>query len=632
MAKKEFSVNLDTLEVPDYESEEEILEKPEKNGSKKDLGDADDEMATLNKQFKFGEEEVKENVADWDFLVEDKSKAPEAGSRSASDDEDEPSDSELENENESEDEKEEGEEFAVSGSQKVPEREEDTAEEISAFFELLTTVDAKNDKKATFASLSLSRPVLRALAEMNYTVPTPIQKNTIPVSLMGKDIVAGAETGSGKTAAYVVPIIERLLYKPSRVNATRVIILTPTRELSIQVALVAKKLAAFCPGITFGLAVGGLNLRKQEQELKKKPDIVIATPGRLIDHIRNSPSFSVDSVQVLVMDEADRMLEEGFQKELTEILSLVPRKRQTLLFSATMNLRIQSLVQLSLDKPVRVMVDAPTKAALKLTQEFVRVRKREDLKPALLACVAREISPSQRDRIVVFVSRKETAKKLRVILGVLGLKAAELHGSLSQEERLVNVERFKKCTVPILVCTDLAARGLDIPKIAFVINYDMPKLYEVYLHRVGRTARANREGRSVSFVGESNSDRGIVKELLKALELVDKKGVSRKVDWEAVEKVHKQISEKTEEIELILEEEKAKKEIEIAERDIKRGENLLKHQKEILSRPKRSWFEKKETNEKQKKKFINSKKRKRMEEGGIAKSKAFVKGAKKAKK
>ncbi|GEQ67179.1 hypothetical protein JCM33374_g842 [Metschnikowia sp. JCM 33374] len=471
------------------------------------------------------------------------------------------------------------------------ENDEDSAEAIADFYE---KADDAEDPHNTFQSLDLSRPVLKGLSNLGYAKPSPIQSASIPIALMGKDIVAGAVTGSGKTAAYMIPIIERLLFKPTKIASTRVIILTPTRELAIQVCDVGKKIGRFINNLTFGLAVGGLNLRQQEQQLKTRPDIVVATPGRLIDHIRNSASFSIDNLEILVMDEADRMLEEGFQAELTEILTLIPKhKRQTMLYSATMNTKIQDLIQLSLNKPVRIMIDPPKAAATKLVQEFVRIRKKDTMKPALLYQLLKSSDPQQQSRIVVFVSRKETAHRLRIILGLLGMKVSELHGSLSQEQRLNNVNDFKNLTVPVLICTDLAARGLDIPKIEMVINYDMPKTHEIYLHRVGRTARAGREGRSITLVGEAAADRNIVKAAIKSLESSEsqQKAVSRSVEWSEIETVHKVIEEKSGLIDEVLEEEKSAKELLAAEMEMSKAENLLKHGKEIYSKPKRTWFE-----------------------------------------
>lgn len=501
----------------------------------------------------------------------------------------------------------------------LSENEDDSAAAIADFFE---AADGSEDH-LSFQSLDLSRPVLKGLASLGFSKPSPIQAASIPISLLGRDVVAGAVTGSGKTAAYMIPIVERLLYKPGKIASTRVVVLAPTRELAIQVCDVGKKIARFIPNISFGLAVGGLNLRQQEQQLKTRPDVVVATPGRLIDHIRNSTSFSIDNLDILVMDEADRMLEEGFQAELTEILSLIPKhKRQTMLFSATMNTKIQDLIQLSLNKPVRIMIDPPRAAATKLVQEFVRIRKKDEMKPALLFNLLKEIDLAQQSRIVVFVAKKETAHKLRVILGLLGLKVSELHGSLSQEQRLNNVNDFKNLVVPILICTDLAARGLDIPKIEYVINYDMPKYHEMYLHRVGRTARAGREGKSITFVGDAASDRNIVKAAIKSLESnsTNQKAVSRNVDWADIVAINKIVEKKKDIVEEVLQEEKSAKEMIAAEMELNKADNLLKHNEEIYSKPKRTWFETEAKKKKgvmsqlSKNKYaLNSKKRKRIE-------------------
>lgn len=472
------------------------------------------------------------------------------------------------------------------------EKQVDSAEAIEKFYDNKVGEEAKKSLFKDFQSLNLSRPVLKGLSTLGYTRPTPVQSAAIPIALMGKDVVAGAQTGSGKTAAYLIPIIERLLYKPAHVASTRVVIMAPTRELAIQVADVARRISQFVNGITIGMAVGGLSLRKQELELKKRPDIVIATPGRFIDHVRNSPSFSVDNVEIMVLDEADRMLEEGFHAEISEILQLLPQKRQTMLFSATMNSNISDLIQLSLRKPARIMIDPPKAAASGLLQEFVRIRKRDELKPALLYDILTKLDSNNQSRIIVFVATKTLAHRLRIVMGLLGLKVSELHGALSQDQRLESITAFKKLTVPILICTDLASRGLDIPKIEVVINYDMPKNHEIYLHRVGRTARAGRGGMSVSFVGESKRERHIVKESIKQIESSHTgKAVSRKVDWTEVSKINSVIETKKVDVDDVLSEEKAEKELLQAEMELKKGENMLRYKDEIAARPKRTWFQ-----------------------------------------
>ena len=282
---------------------------------------------------------------------------------------------------------------------------------------------------STFQGMSLSRPILRGLATVGFTKPTPIQAKTIPIALMGKDLVGGAVTGSGKTGAFIVPILERLLYRPKKIPTTRVVVLTPTRELAMQCHAVGTKLAAHTD-IKFTLAVGGLSLKMQEIELRLRPDVIIATPGRFIDHMRNSASFNVDTVEILVLDEADRMLEDGFADELNEILTTLPKSRQTMLFSATMTSTVDRLIRVGMDKPVRLMVDSQKKTVTTLVQEFVRLRPgREDKRMGYLAHICKTL---YHERVIIFFRQKKDAHRARIVFGLLGLSCAELHGSMNQ--------------------------------------------------------------------------------------------------------------------------------------------------------------------------------------------------------
>lgn len=290
---------------------------------------------------------------------------------------------------------------------------------------------AKTAVTSSFQSMSLSRPILRGLAAIGFTEPTPIQAKTIPVALLGKDVVGGAVTGSGKTGAFVVPVLERLLYRPKKVPTSRVVILMPTRELAIQCHAVATKLASHTD-IKFCLAVGGLSLKVQEAELRLRPDVIIATPGRFIDHMRNSPSFTVDTLEILVLDEADRMLEAGFADELNEILTTIPKSRQTMLFSATMTSSVDNLIRVGLNRPVRLLVDSQNKTVGTLVQEFIRLRPgRETKRMGYLLYLCANVYT---DRVIVFFRQKKEAHKARVVFGLSGLKATELHGSMSQEQ------------------------------------------------------------------------------------------------------------------------------------------------------------------------------------------------------
>ncbi|KAF3481252.1 ATP-dependent RNA helicase drs1 [Arthroderma uncinatum] len=423
----------------------------------------------------------------------------------------------------------------------------------------------------SFQNLSLSRPILRGLASVGFSTPTPIQRKTIPVALLGKDVVGGAVTGSGKTGAFIVPILERLLYRPRKVPTSRVAILMPTRELAVQCYNVATKLATFTD-ITFCQLVGGFSLREQENILKKRPDVIIATPGRFIDHMRNSASFTVDTLEILVLDEADRMLEDGFAEELNEILTTIPKSRQTMLFSATMTNSVDKLIRVGLNKPVRLMVDAKKQTVVTLVQEFVRLR------------------PGREDkRVIVFFRQKKEAHRVRIVFGLMGLKAAELHGSMSQEQRIKSVEAFRDGKASYLLATDLASRGLDIKGVETVINYEAPQSHEIYLHRVGRTARAGRSGRACTIAAEP--DRKVVKEAVKAGRAQGAKIVSRVIDQATADKWAEQVNDLMPEIEEVLQEEKEEKQLAQAEMQVTRGKNLIGHQDEIMSRPKRTWFE-----------------------------------------
>ncbi|PWA13851.1 hypothetical protein CCH79_00019198, partial [Gambusia affinis] len=335
----------------------------------------------------------------------------------------------------------------------------------------------------------------------------------------------------------MLPVLERLVYKPRTSQVTRVLVLVPTRELGIQVHSVARQLAQFT-SITTCLTVGmettqfrlfwpgGLDLKSQEAALRAGPDVLIATPGRLIDHLHNTPSFELSHIEILILDEADRMLDEYFEEQMKEIIRLCSYNRQTMLFSATMSEEVKDLAAVSLKQPIRIFVNSNTDVAPFLRQEFVRIRPhREGDREAVVAAL---LTRTFQDHVMVFTQTRKQAHRLHILLGLLGLNVGELHGELSQNQRLENLRRFKDEQIDILVATDVAARGLDIdgvktnrfsilnllPPAAQVINFTMPSTTKHYVHRVGRTARAGRSGRSVSLVGES--ERKTLKEVVKS--------------------------------------------------------------------------------------------------------------------
>ena len=327
----------------------------------------------------------------------------------------------------------------IANSSQKSESDDDDEARREAFFAPEEVDQTENSKSSTasFQNMQLSRPILRGLAAMTFNVPTPIQRKTIPIALSGKDVVGGAVTGSGKTAAFIIPILERLLYRPKKIQTSRVAILMPTRELSVQCFNVAKKLASFTD-ITFSLLTGGFSLREQEMALRKRPDVIIATPGRFIDHMRNSASFTVDTLEILVLDEADRMLDDGFADELDEILRTIPQSRQTMLFSATMTDQVDKLIRVGLRRPVRLFVDAKKQTVGTLTQEFVRLRPgREEKRLGYLMHLCSHVF---KERTIVFFRQKKEAHRARVVFGLCGIKATELHGSMTQEQ--VSIPKF----------------------------------------------------------------------------------------------------------------------------------------------------------------------------------------------
>ncbi|CED85271.1 dead-domain-containing protein [Phaffia rhodozyma] len=472
----------------------------------------------------------------------------------------------------------------------------------AAFFSEDPTAPAPNSSKkssTTFAQMSLSRPLLRNITALGFTNPTPIQNRAIPLALLGRDILGSAETGSGKTAAFMIPVLERLIYRDKGKNgkgsASRVLVLCPTRELAVQCQAVGEALAKGLD-VRFALLVGGLSLSAQSALLRTLPDILIATPGRLIDHIRNSQSFTLDALDVLIIDEADRMLEAGFSDELNEIITSCPRSRQTMLFSATMTDSVDELVRLSLEKPVRLFVDSGKKTARSLVQEFVRVRERkrgEELdeegmaggnRAAILLALCKR---TVKDKCIVFFRSKALAHQMRVLFGLCGLMAGELHGNLTQEQRLQALDDFKNGTVQYLLATDLASRGLDIKGVEVVINYDLPGQLSAYVHRVGRTARAGKKGRSISLVGEA--DRKMLKLCVKASPADQVR--HRVIPTEAIVKMAKRLDELKTEVQEVLKEEKEEKALRMADMEIRKGQNLIEHRDEIMSRPARTWFQ-----------------------------------------
>ncbi|CAF1034035.1 unnamed protein product [Adineta ricciae] len=436
-----------------------------------------------------------------------------------------------------------------------------------------------------FSDMKISRPLLKALSAMGLHSPTPIQAATVPIALLGRDLCACAVTGSGKTIAFSLPILERLLYKPHQTApCTRVLVLAPTRELCVQIHQVFRQLTQFAHNITCCLSTGGLDLKSQEAALRLQPDIVIATPGRLIDHIHNSPTFTLQNIEILVLDEADRMLDEYYFEQMKEVINNCSRTRQTMLFSATMTDQIKDLIQVSLNRPIRLFIDDNQSVAPYLRQEFIRVREhREGDREAIVTAL---LTRNFHDRVIVFAQTKRQCHRMHVMLGLLGLKVGELHGDLSQTQRLDTLRRFKNEEIDILLATDLAARGLDIENVKTVINFILPNTLKHYIHRVGRTARAGKTGRSISLVGEN--ERQLLKDILKTCKVPAK---MRIIPQEIVQMFRNKLEELEPDIEEILKMEYGEKMINSCETQINKAEQQLKQGKTAGTTPAREWFQ-----------------------------------------
>jgi ATP-dependent RNA helicase RhlE len=353
------------------------------------------------------------------------------------------------------------------------------------------TIEAESlESGVGFGALGLSGAVLDAVRDAGYTEPTPIQRQAIPLILRGRDIMGLAQTGTGKTAAFTLPIIERLAGGPRR---TRVLILTPTRELCVQVETSFKKYALHAP-LAVASVYGGVPLDPQEKQLRAGVDVVVATPGRLIDHIERQ-NVAFDDLEVLVLDEADRMLDMGFAPQINRVVSDIPAYRQTLLFSATMPPEVEALARKYLRKPIVVQVGRRSSAANTVKHYVYPVPR--DRKSALLAAL---LQREAMESVLVFTRTKHGADRVVRHLEHEGIHATAMHADKTQPQRTRALEDFKSGRVRVLVATDIAQRGLDISGITHVINYDVPQQAEDYVHRIGRTGRAASEGDAFTFM------------------------------------------------------------------------------------------------------------------------------------
>jgi len=342
-----------------------------------------------------------------------------------------------------------------------------------------------------FTALGLHSDLLRGIRELGFTRPTPIQEQAIPPAIEGRDLLACAQTGSGKTAAFLLPILHRLIGRPRRI--TRVLILTPTRELAAQILEDFNALAVHT-ALTGAAVYGAVGMGPQEHAFRSGVDLIVATPGRLLDHAR-APYAKLDGLEYLVLDEADRMLDMGFLPDIKRILRHIPQRRQTLFFSATMPPPIGALASEMLKKPVMISLQRQAAPAVGITQAAYPVS--QDLKASLLLELFRRNILGQ---ALVFTRTKHRANRLADYLVQQGVKAERIHGNRSQSQRTQALAGFKSGRYPVLVATDIAARGIDVEALSHVVNFDVPAVPDDYIHRVGRTGRAEMTGEAFTFV------------------------------------------------------------------------------------------------------------------------------------
>ncbi len=346
----------------------------------------------------------------------------------------------------------------------------------------------------SFSSLGLSKPFLQAIAEKGYSSPYPIQLEAIPAVLSGRDVMAAAQTGTGKTASFTLPLLQQLEKgKPAKPRHIRALVLTPTRELAAQVA---DSVAAYGKHVPLKSAVvfGGVKANPQISKLSNGVDVLVATPGRLID-LYNQNAVKFTQLEILVLDEADRMLDMGFIRDITKILSLLPKSRQNLLFSATFSNDIRKLTDKLLNNPLQIEVNPRNATAEKVNQAVYEVDKSK--KTALLSHLIRN---NNWDQVLVFTRTKHGANRLTQKLEKDGISAAAIHGNKSQGARTRALAEFKSRKIRVLVATDIAARGIDIIELPHVVNFDLPNVAEDYVHRIGRTGRAGLGGEAISLV------------------------------------------------------------------------------------------------------------------------------------
>ncbi len=356
----------------------------------------------------------------------------------------------------------------------------------------------KSESISRFSQMDLSNEVIKALEKQGIETPTQIQKETIPLMMAGRDIMAIAPTGTGKTLAFGIPMLEYVSLKDQRVQE---VVLCPTRELALQITDEMKKLASFIPKVGIATLYGGQPIVKQLNQLKRRPQIIIATPGRLLDHM-NRGNIRLDGVHTMVLDEADEMLKMGFVKDVSKIIQAAPNTKQLVMFSATTNQDVMTIAWRFQHDPVEIVVEATKENRPSITQYVITVDQKKKHDALLYLLDADEYK-----KTMVFCNTKSMTERLKDQLFKAGYSVQALHGDMRQSQRNVTMQNFRRGKVDVLVATDVAARGIDVDDVEMVINYDLPQENEYYLHRIGRTGRAKKHGVAFSLITYSQSIR-----------------------------------------------------------------------------------------------------------------------------
>ena len=458
-------------------------------------------------------------------------------------------------------------------------------------------------KGMSFTNFNLSKLIIKALSELEYYIPTKVQEKVIPIALNGHDIFVNSETGSGKTACFLLPIVQRIILSRNskenkkqtnnKIIPNQALIIVPTRELALQCNEMLTKFLKYID-LNFVFLCGGLSVENQIKQMKNKiPDIIITTPGRLLDLIYNNKNLSLEHVNILVLDEADKLLELGFKDAIFEILELIKKNknRQTLLFSATLNPKLLDLGEHALNNPIKIKI-AQSAILTNLSQSIVRIKfanleqNNYEKRMAYLLII---IQQKKLKRTIIFFNTKQDCHKCVLFFNKFGITSCvELHGNKTQTERIKSLEDFQKGNVDFLLSTDIAGRGIDIEKVKCVINFQMPLLGERYIHRVGRTARKGYIGEAITICDDK--ERLLIKKIFKK-EKVNINLKPIKINNSDIKDLYKKIMKIKKEIDDTLINEKTEKQFEMAEKDIEKTMNIKLHQNEIQSRPKKIWYE-----------------------------------------